>query len=205
MHKAEPIAACEAVRPGLSRVAEGEAAPREAMAAARHAMECTACKILLARERRLVEMLENDLPEVEVEDRFVAQVMARLPQGPPPRRRRRGLKIAGLAAFAGLLLSSVGGHWKLLPGPGSEPLLPTITPETVEGTLRGLDLLHGMVRLMLMALDTVARVPQGLPSLSLSVTALAVLLAASVAAVVAGSTLFAVGAGTLIRLDRQSG
>jgi len=51
---------CEAIRPLLPRVADGEASPAEAMETACHLSDCTACRILLARERRLAEMLEED-------------------------------------------------------------------------------------------------------------------------------------------------
>ena len=52
---------CEEIRPLLYRVAEGETDPDEAMRTARHLSDCTSCRILLARERRLARMLEEDL------------------------------------------------------------------------------------------------------------------------------------------------
>ena len=89
---------CKPVRPLLFRVQEGEATPDEAMLVARHLTDCTACRILLARERRLAELLSDDLADLPVGEEFVEKVMAHLPLGPPPRRRksttRRGLKMA---------------------------------------------------------------------------------------------------------------
>lgn len=81
---------CERIRPLLSLVAEGEAAPEEAMAAARHLPCCTGCRIVLARERRLARMLEHEMVDpLEVGEEFVRSVMARLPHDPPPGDRRR--------------------------------------------------------------------------------------------------------------------
>jgi anti-sigma factor RsiW len=99
------MSCCETIRPLLSRHAEGELAPDEAIEVARHVPDCTACRILLARERRLAEMLATDLEDLPVGEDFVVAVMETLPKGPPPsrRRRRRGLELASLAGFTGLL------------------------------------------------------------------------------------------------------
>jgi predicted anti-sigma-YlaC factor YlaD len=79
---------CKDVHPGLSRVAEGEATPGEAMRTARHLSDCTACRILLARERRLARMLEDGLDDpLQVGEEFVQSVMANLPREPPARIR----------------------------------------------------------------------------------------------------------------------
>jgi len=78
---------CERLRPILYRVPEGEASPEEAMRTARHLSDCTACRILVARERRLAAMLERDLADpLQVGEDFVLSVMSSLPQGPPPSR-----------------------------------------------------------------------------------------------------------------------
>jgi anti-sigma factor RsiW len=80
---------CTNVLPWLSRVAEREASPEEAMHTARHLSDCTACRIVLARERRLAEMLDQGLDDpLQVGEDFVKSVMANLPQEPPPRVRR---------------------------------------------------------------------------------------------------------------------
>jgi len=86
---------CETIRLLLFRVAHGEAAPEEAMQVARHLPDCTACRILLARERRLAEVLAMDPEELPVGEEFVEAVMATLPKGPPPRggKKTRGLRL----------------------------------------------------------------------------------------------------------------
>ncbi|MBZ5640268.1 MAG: zf-HC2 domain-containing protein [Acidobacteriia bacterium] len=92
---------CERLRPLLSRFAEGEASPAEALGVARHIVGCTACKIVLARERRLHEALEGLRDPVSVDDEFSRLVMAALPASPPSKpslARRRGLRLAGLLA-----------------------------------------------------------------------------------------------------------
>jgi predicted anti-sigma-YlaC factor YlaD len=93
---------CERLRPLLYQVAEGEAGPEEALAMARHLAHCTACRIVLAREHRLLAMLDLGLDDVlPIDDEFAPAVMARIPEA---RRRRHGsklrvLKLAGLAAW----------------------------------------------------------------------------------------------------------
>ncbi|MDH3628490.1 MAG: hypothetical protein OEV00_06330 [Acidobacteriota bacterium] len=102
------IEACSKILPLVSRVIEGEATPIEAMRVAHHDADCTHCKIVHARERRLAVLLEQGLPELSIGDDVVASVMAGLPDGPPPaekRRRRRGLRLA--TVLGGLM----GGTW----------------------------------------------------------------------------------------------
>jgi anti-sigma factor RsiW len=92
---------CGPIVPALARVADGEASPREAMLAARHVSDCTACRITLAREVRLAAMLEQGLDDpLQVGEDFVRAVMDSLPQGPPPPRQRSA---RGLPALGGLL------------------------------------------------------------------------------------------------------
>ena len=91
---------CKVVAPVLFRVADAEASPREAMLAAQHVSDCTACRITLAREVRLAAMLEERLDDpLQVGEDFVQGVMDNLPQGPPPpprraEQKRRALKLA---------------------------------------------------------------------------------------------------------------
>lgn len=93
------MSVCQDLRFTLSRMAEGEAAPDESLRLARHVPDCTACRILLARERRLAQMLEALDDRIPVENAFLEGVMRSLPPGPPPRRRsRHGLKLAGIGA-----------------------------------------------------------------------------------------------------------
>jgi len=89
---------CDTIRPLLPRVADGEAGPAEAIQVGRHLPDCTACRILLARERRLASMLEEELEDsLPVGEDFLQGVMATLPLEPPPPVRnkpRRKLKLA---------------------------------------------------------------------------------------------------------------
>lgn len=97
---------CDRFRPLLSSFAEGEARPDEALGVARHLAGCTACKIVLARERRLHEALDGLGDAVTVDEEFARLVMAALPVGPPPRAdgaRRRGLKLAGLLGVSSVV------------------------------------------------------------------------------------------------------
>ena len=65
---------CDAFAPLLSGVAEGESSPDEAMRTARHLSYCTACRITLARERRLAAILENGLEDsLQVGEDFVLE------------------------------------------------------------------------------------------------------------------------------------
>ncbi len=107
---------CRRIVPSLYRVAEGEAAPDEALRVARHLGDCTACRIVLARVRRLAAMLDQGLDDPPaVGDEFVATVMDNLPQGPPPAARRRGRTRARLAGWGpagtsiALALVAIGG------------------------------------------------------------------------------------------------
>ena len=95
---------CDRIRPLLYRLAEQEADPAEAIEAARHLPRCTACKILLARERRLAVLLERELVDLAVDETFVREVMDTLPTAPPRRaalrrcsgaRRRSGNRARG--------------------------------------------------------------------------------------------------------------
>lgn len=80
---------CRSLRATLVRVAEGDARPDEALAIARHLPDCTACRILLAREVRLEAALESLEDPVSVDDGFLGAVMSALPVAPPKRRRKR--------------------------------------------------------------------------------------------------------------------
>lgn len=108
------MATCDRIRPLLYRIAEHEADPAEAMDAARHLPRCTACKILLARERRLAALLEHELVDLAVDDTLVRNVMDTLPASPPRPagqiRVLRGMKLACLAGLALLYGASLASH-----------------------------------------------------------------------------------------------
>ncbi len=151
---------CERLRPLLSRFAEGEADPEEALGVADHLGGCTACKIVLARERRLHEALDGLGDAVSVDDEFSRLVMAALPAAPPLKAslaRRRGLRLAGLLA-----VGSVGGALavRLLGfAPGAEPWR-LVSRLDLEGGSRVLD---GLERLTCVAAALLGRIAAGVP------------------------------------------
>jgi len=113
--------ACDRIRPLLGLAAEGEADPEQTLAIARHVEDCTACRILMARERRLARMVDGLQDPIEVDDAFLDRIMSEIPAAPPPRRRtRRGLKLAGLAVVLGAAGLGVGAGsgaaWTALAG-----------------------------------------------------------------------------------------
>lgn len=103
------MASCSRIRPLLPRAVEGELAPEESLALARHLPRCTLCRIRLARERRLAELLATMEDAVPVERGFADGIMRALPDGPPPAprgavpwaRRYRGAKLAAIAGLLG--------------------------------------------------------------------------------------------------------
>jgi hypothetical protein len=139
-----------------------------------HLADCTAWRILLARERRLAAMLEEGLADpLQVGEDFVRAVMDTLPHGPPPPARRkkcksRTLKLASLAGWIGLAplvaaaqeagrLSS-GAVWRLIPG---------LETPLANGTTESVQRLGG---LLVLALDRLAAglfVPGDLPSVEM--------------------------------------
>ncbi len=150
------MSSCAALAPVLSRLAEGEASPEESLRIARHLPDCTSCRIVLARERRLAGMLEAMADPIAADDGLLRGVMASLPDGPPPAIarivRRHGLKIAGVAGAVGLacLLGMRVAH-VALEGSGL-PLLPRMG---LEGTAPLLEGLVGVARLVILLLDRV--------------------------------------------------
>jgi hypothetical protein len=197
------MSSCDAIRPLLSHVAEREVGPGEAMSVARHLADCTACKILLAREHRLARMLEQDLQDLPVGEEFVQSVMATLPQGPPPGRRkhekRRGLRLASFAGFlgAGALFAS-----QFLPSglpEGARLGLPVLDFDAAGQSVEGL---AGLVRLAAVALETVADLPFDALRFVWSPELLVAAVSATAIAAAAGSALIALAAGTLVRTTR---
>lgn len=142
---------CRKLQALFARVAEGEAGPEEALRVARHLSECTTCKIVLAREKRLAEMLCHLDDPLTVEAGFIDRVMAALPAGPPPARspRRRMLKLAG---FAGAALALIPSAIRLLgsaPGGALDSFRPVFELDGVDRLLGGLGVTARALLLML--------------------------------------------------------
>jgi predicted anti-sigma-YlaC factor YlaD len=86
---------CEPIRRRLVGYLEGELEPKEALQVGRHLQSCSNCKIRLHRERRLKTMLESQMDDpITVDESFSHRVMAKLPSGPPPKRRKHLLRLA---------------------------------------------------------------------------------------------------------------
>jgi hypothetical protein len=155
----------------LPRAVEGEVSPSESLTLARHLPRCTACRILLARERRLAEMLDAIEDTLPVDREFAASVMGALPEGPPPepasalvRARRRGLGIAGVVGLVGLGTAVLSQLTRLGPGRGPLPGLPHFTLEEMDSLL---EIFGGLVRLvMLVVAQAGAGLDPTLPSWS---------------------------------------
>jgi anti-sigma factor RsiW len=156
------VKTCEMLRPLLSRFAEGEADPEEAMGVAAHLGRCTACKIVLARERRLHEALDGLGDAVSEDEEFSRLVMEALPPAPPAnalRTRRRGLRLAGL-----IVVGSVGGALALRlagfsSGAGPARLVSELDLES------GSRLLGGVERLTGFAAAVLGKIVSGVPVL----------------------------------------
>jgi hypothetical protein len=194
---------CNAVRPLLPRIADGEASPAEAMLCARHLSDCTACRILMARERRLAAILEEELEDcLLVGEDFVRDVMANLPKEPPPRpkakKARRNLRLAG---YVGLLfgLSALVVRGMEL----ATSHIPTLALPRLEttGSDGGFESLLDLSRLLLVVAEFIGR---HLPAVELSPIGLGGLLAATLFATAAcgvgGTTLIALASHRISRL-----
>jgi anti-sigma factor RsiW len=169
---------CDSIRPLLYRMAESEVNPEEAMRTARHLSDCTACRILLARERRLASLLEQDLEEpLQVGEDFVDSVMSNLPQEPPPapprnRKSRRGLKLACLAG----LLAMVPVEALRAPLFSPRALLPSLPNFGVDSGAGLLESLGGLVGGALLVIDALVTSMPSVPLPSLGLAAIGIAL-----------------------------
>lgn len=141
--------ACHDLQETVARMVEGEAGPAESLELARHVPDCTACRILLAREKHLAHMLDALDDLIPVEEAFLEGVMRSLPPGPPPRRRsRHGLKLVGIGA----LLLGGGAWWARFAtwDPGQLVTLPRLARPQAENLLEAV---ASMGRFVWMVLD----------------------------------------------------
>ncbi|HKQ59980.1 MAG TPA: zf-HC2 domain-containing protein [Candidatus Polarisedimenticolaceae bacterium] len=169
---------CRRIRPLLDRVVEGEGDPVEAMRVAQHLGRCTACRILQARSRRLARILERGLPDLPVGEEFVRAVMSTLPEGPPPRSRQRGMKLALIAfpLLLGLLVAARGAAAVDGGAPGGFSL-PQIGDGTLPGPEESGSLLTAVSALAALPLHGLRSVPLALPLALAGIVAAQALLA----------------------------
>lgn len=134
---------CASYRRAIVASIEGDLAPKDALRLASHLHDCTACRIVSARETRLASMLDDLGDPVEVDESFLQAVMASLPERasrpvsttPARARLRRGLKLAGMA---GLVTMTAALAARVLPSlhvDVATPAMPRFSPEETDGWL----------------------------------------------------------------------
>lgn len=134
---------CRRIRPWIVRSVDGDLEPGEAFRLARHLATCTACRIVLARESRLAQMLDGAADAINVDESFFGAVMASLPDLPVrpaieltrKTRRNRGLRLAAwgvLAALGGGLAARVLPYLRL---DVAAPAMPRFTPDDTDGLI----------------------------------------------------------------------
>jgi anti-sigma factor RsiW len=134
---------CRRVQPWIVRSVDSDLHPDEALGLAKHLATCTACRIVLARESRLAEILDGADDSVGVDEHFFGAVMASLPDRPVrpavemarKARWRRGLRLASwgfvAALGAGLAARALGSlHLDM-----STPAMPRFSPEDADGLI----------------------------------------------------------------------
>jgi anti-sigma factor RsiW len=106
----------------MALVADGEASPSERLQVSQHTGRCTRCQILLAREQRLSEALEE---LAHIDDKALERLIEGKRDGSPPlgfsarlmkeiekpstkKRFRRGLRLATPFWLAGWVLLALG-------------------------------------------------------------------------------------------------
>lgn len=132
---------CGRIRPWIVRSVDGDLEPREALRLARHLATCTACRIVLARESRLAEMLDGVDDACGVDESFFGAVMASLPERPlrspgalsRKARWRRGLRLATWGSVAALGAALAARVLPSLRLDVATPAMPRFTPDETEG------------------------------------------------------------------------
>jgi hypothetical protein len=139
----------------MVRSVDGDLEPGEALRLARHLATCTACRIVLARELRLAEMLDGTADAFNVDESFFGAVMASLPDRPVrpaveasrETRRRRGLRLAAWGAVAAL---GGGLAARVLPSlrlDMAAPAMPRFTPDDTDGLISVIGLAAQWIRM----------------------------------------------------------
>jgi len=184
---------CRRVRPWITRSVDGDLEPGEALRLARHLSTCTACRIVLARETRLAEILEGVDDTCSVDESFFEAVMASLPERPArpavalsrKDRWRRGLRLAAWGSIAALGAALAGRFLPSISLDVATPAMPRFTPDETDGLI---SLLGSAAQWIRMTAESVAWVGSsatpgpwtiGAISLSATLAGLALILALS--------------------------
>jgi hypothetical protein len=134
---------CRRIRTWIVRSVDFDLEPAEALRMARHLETCTACRIVLARETRLAQMLDGADDACAVDESFFDAVMASLPDRPVrpavevSRRTRmhRGLRLAVWGAIAALGAGFVSRALTSLHLDVAAPAMPRFTPDDTDGLI----------------------------------------------------------------------
>ena len=133
---------CARIRPWITRSVDADLEPAEALRLAKHLGTCTSCRIVLARETRLAEILDGVDDPFPVDESCFENVMASLPERPLPAaavsrkaRWRRGLRLAAWGSIATL---GAGLASRILPSlrlDVATPAMPRFTPDEADGLI----------------------------------------------------------------------
>ena len=131
---------CRRIQPCILRSVDGDLEPGEALRLARHLATCTACRVVLARESRLAEMLDGVDDAFSVDETFFRAVMGSLPERPlrpavEVSRRvrwRRGLRLAALGSIASLGAGLAARALPSLRLDVATPAMPRFTPDETD-------------------------------------------------------------------------
>jgi len=134
---------CRRMQPWIVRSVDGDLHPNEALGLAKHLATCTACRIVLARESRLSEILDGADDGFGVDENFFGAVMASLPDRPVrpgvevarKTRWRRGLRLASWASVGALGTSLAARALSSLHLDMSAPAMPRFFPEDADGLI----------------------------------------------------------------------
>ena len=146
---------CRRIRPWVVRSVDGDLEPGEALRLARHLTTCTACRIVLAGELRLAEMLDGTNDASFVDESFFETVMASLPDRPVrpaaelsrQSSRKRGLRLATWGAVAALGAGLAARVLSSLDLDVAAPAMPRFTPDETDGLISVIGLAAQWIRM----------------------------------------------------------